>query len=102
MNRRHDRRAKIWITELGWGDRGPHHRFIVGASGQAKRISKSIKFIRQNRRRLKLRGFVYFSWRDGRDYGRGDLWGLHTGLFKLNGHAKPAYTAFKKAVAAIH
>jgi polysaccharide biosynthesis protein PslG len=104
MNRRHDRRARIWITELGWGDKGPHHRFIVGANGQARRISKSIKFIRQNRKRLRLRGFVYFSWRDGKRYAPlfKDLWGLHTGLRRLDGTRKPAYTAFKRSVAALH
>ena len=37
MDSRGDRRAKIWITEIGWGDKGPRHRFVVGRSrpGQA-------------------------------------------------------------------
>lgn len=100
MNRYRDRRAKIWVTEIGWGDRGPRHRFIVGASGQANRISSSLRYIRRARRRLRLRGFVYFSWRDGRPYAPffKDLWGLHTGLLTATGARKPAYSAFERAV----
>ncbi|MGH2845008.1 MAG: hypothetical protein ACRDL0_03125 [Thermoleophilaceae bacterium] len=101
MNRRRDRRGGIWITELGWGDRGPKHRFIVGAKGQAKRIRKSYAVIRKVRRRLRLRGVVYYSWRDAPPYPPRykDLWGLHTGLLDINGGFKPAFHSFKNAVA---
>ena len=43
MNRRKDRRAPIWITELGWGDTGHTHRFIVGPEGQANRIRELLQ-----------------------------------------------------------
>jgi len=96
MDRKHDRRAGIWITEIGWGDRGPKHRFIVGARGQATRIGSALTFIRKNQRALRLRGVVYFSWRDGAPYAPkfNDMWGLHTGLLDINGQPKPAYAAF--------
>jgi hypothetical protein len=97
MNRARDRRAKIWITEIGWGDRGPRNRFVVGARGQASRISSSIAYIRKARRRLRLRGFVYFSWRDSKPYSGKDMWGLHTGLLTLSGAQKPAFSAFERA-----
>jgi hypothetical protein len=100
MNRYHDRRARIWITEMGWGDKGPRHRFVVGAKGQASRISKSLSYIRRARGRLRLRGFVYYSWRDAEPYPPEykDMWGLHTGLLTRSGSRKPAFTAFQKAV----
>jgi polysaccharide biosynthesis protein PslG len=100
MNSRGDRRARIWITEIGWGDSGVRHRFIVGSRGQASRISKSLSLIRHQRRRLRLRGFVYYRWRDGRPYAPSfrDMWGLHTGLLTVDGQRKPAYDAFKNAV----
>jgi hypothetical protein len=41
MNGHGDWRARIWLTELGWGDSGPRHRFVVGARGQAKLIGGS-------------------------------------------------------------
>jgi hypothetical protein len=96
MNSRRDRRAKIWITELGWASDGPRHRFRVGARGQAKRIRDSFKTVRRLRRSLRLRGLVYFGWRDGRPYAPlfEDEWGLHTGLLTVNGRRKPAYGAF--------
>jgi polysaccharide biosynthesis protein PslG len=100
MNSRGDRGGRIWITELGWGDKGLRHRFIVGAKGQASRITKSFALIRKQRRRLRLRGVVYFSWRDQRPYPPRfeNLWGLHTGLLRIDGAPKPAYFAFKRAV----
>ena len=100
MNRRGDRRARIWVTELGWGDRGPRHRFIVGSRGQARRIRTSFAYLRHHRRSLRLRGVVYYSWRDSTPYPPSykDMWGLHTGLLRLDGSPKPAYRAFRRAV----
>lgn len=96
MNRRGDRRGSIWITELGWGDRGVEHRFIVGEKGQASRISKSLALIRKQRRKLRLRGLVYFSWRDAPPYPPKyeDEWGLHTGLLDIRGAPKKGFYAF--------
>jgi hypothetical protein len=98
MNRRGDRRAKIWITELGWCDSGPKSRFCVGARKQASLITSSLRTIRSERKRLRLRGFVYFSWRDGRPYAPDfrDQWGLHTGLLKLDGKPKRSLRAFTR------
>ena len=98
MNRAGGRADKMWITELGWCDKGPRSRFCVGVKGQARNIAASIKLIKQRRRAWKLRGFVLFSWRDGRPYGSGDQWGLHTGLLNLKGRKKPSYTAFTRGV----
>jgi polysaccharide biosynthesis protein PslG len=100
MNRAHDRRGRIWLTELGWGDAGPDHRFIVGRAGQAARIRSSFGYIDQRRAKLRLRGVIYYSWRDLRPYPPlyRDLWGLHTGLLDLNGNPKPAFYAFSRAV----
>ena len=100
MNHYHDRRAKIWITELGWATSGPHNRFNVGEAGQAHRISSSYKLIRKLRRRYRLRGVVYFAWKDQPPYAPlfQDLWGLHTGLLRQNGTFKPSFNAYKRAV----
>jgi hypothetical protein len=100
MNGRGDRRAKIWVTELGWGDSGPRHRFVVGSRGQARRIRSSIRYLRRHRGPLRLRGVVYYSWRDAQPYPPQykDMWGLHTGLLRLDGSPKPAYFAFRRAV----
>jgi polysaccharide biosynthesis protein PslG len=105
MNRSHDRRARMWITEIGWGDwyTGPPHRFIVGAEGQAARIEQALGLLGRMKGKLRLRGVVYYSWRDLRPYPPkyNDMWGLHTGLLDVNGNPKPAYGAFQRAVAGL-
>jgi hypothetical protein len=100
MNARRDRKGAIWITEVGWGDRGPKNRYIVGEKGQATRIAKSLALIRKQRRKLRLRGVVYFSWRDGAPYAPNfkDLWGLHTGLLDINGEPKQGFHVFGKSM----
>jgi polysaccharide biosynthesis protein PslG len=96
MNARRDRRGQIWITEIGWGDRGPKHRYIVGEKGQATRIAKSFALVRKQRTKLRLRGVVYFSWRDAAPYAPTfkDMWGLHTGLLDINGEPKQSFDVF--------
>lgn len=96
MNKQRDRSGQIWITELGWGDKGVKHRFIVGEKGQASRIAKSLALIRKQRRKLRLRGVVYFSWRDAAPYPPDykNMWGLHTGLLDVNGTPKKAFEVF--------
>lgn len=103
MNRRGGRRDAIWITELGWATSGPRSRFNVGASGQARLIRSSYRFIRRNRRRLKLRGVVYFSWRDAAPYPPlfQDLWGLHSGLLNRDGSRKPGFSVFSSSARSI-
>jgi polysaccharide biosynthesis protein PslG len=101
MRRYRDSGSSLWATEIGWSDSGPRSDFKAGAKGQARNITKTIAAMKKQRSRLKLRGFVYYSWTDGRVYSKavGDFWGLHTGLLRLNGKPKPALKAFGKAVA---
>jgi polysaccharide biosynthesis protein PslG len=103
MNRRGDRGGSIWITELGWGDRGVKHRFVVGEKGQATRISKSLSLIRKLRAKLRIRGVVYYSWRDAKPYPPhyDDDWGLHTGLLDLQGTPKAGFHAFGQRIKAL-
>jgi len=86
---------------MGWSDRGPRSPFRVGAAGQASRIKSAIPALAKAARKLRLRGFIYYSWRDGLPYAPNfkDFWGLHTGLLRINGTPKPAYNAFRQAVA---
>lgn len=104
MNKRRDRSAKIWVTEVSWSDVGPGSPFRVGKAGQASRITGALKFIGKERSRLKLRGAIYVFWRDMPPYPRPDgspgkdFWGLHTGLLRTNGAPKRSFYSFKKAI----
>jgi hypothetical protein len=100
-NRVGGRSDKLWISEVGWCDKGykPGHRFCVGTKRQTKYTSDALSLIKKKRAAWKLRGFVWFSWRDGRPYVRGqDFWGNHTGLLTIPGRKKPAYNAFARGV----
>jgi hypothetical protein len=101
MDRHGDRRAGIWITELGWADAGPRSPFVVGAGRQAANVRRSFELIGRERRKLRLRGVIYYSWRDASPYPPlyQDFWGLHTGLLRQDGGPKPAFYAFKSALA---
>ena len=99
MNRKRDRRAKIWASEFGWADSGPNSRFTVSSKRQARNIKRSILAMGKNRRRLRLSGFVLWNWKDAPPYRDDfDFWGLHAGLLRLDGSRKPAFGAFRKAV----
>lgn len=100
MDRFRDRRARIWITEIGWSDRGPRSPFRAGLRGQGTRITRSFAVIARLRRTLRLRGVVYYSWRDSPPYAPHfrDFWGLHTGLLNREGEPKPAFYSFRRAV----
>jgi len=103
MNSHRDRRGQIWITEIGWGDRGPKHRYIVGAKGQAKRIARSLALVARMRAKLRIRGVVYFCWKDSPPYAPSfkDMWGLHTGLLDIDGRPKPGFDVFKREISAL-
>jgi len=100
LNRLGGRSDKLWITEVGWCDKGykPGHRFCVGTKRQKKYTGQALSVIKKKRRAWNLRGFIWFSWRDGRPYTSRDFWGNHTGLLTIKGKKKPAFKAFSTGV----
>jgi hypothetical protein len=98
------RSTALRVSEFGWADRGPERpkgRFTVGKK-QGPYTYQAIRSLWKARKKLKLRGVVYYDWRDQPVYAGGkNFWGLHTGLLTINGHAKPALRWFKKAVSSL-
>lgn len=89
--------ARIWVTEIGWASGGPASPFTVGERRQARLIRRMLERLGRARARLGIRGVVYFNWRDSRPFaGGGEFFGLHTGLLRLNGTAKPALSAYAR------
>jgi hypothetical protein len=105
VNRLGGRRNALRVTEFGWADRGPEThrgRYTSGLAMQGRYLYQAIRGLWHDRRRLKLRGVVYYSWRDEPVYTGGkDFWGLHTGLVTLGGAAKPALGWFTRAIASL-
>jgi hypothetical protein len=94
MKRRRDR-SRIWVTEIGWATQGPKSRFTVTPRRQAELIRQTFDKAAKQRRRLGIRGVVYFNWQDSEPYeGFHDFWGLHTGLLDSEGVPKPGLGAF--------
>jgi len=87
----------VWVTELGWATGGPPSAFLVGEGRQAKLLERTVLALARTREELRIRGVVYFNWRDSVPYAGGvDFFGLHTGLLRRAGHAKPALSAYKR------
>ena len=87
--------ARVLVTELGWASGGPAGRaMVVGEQGQAALVRRTLPLLWRLRDRLRLDGLVYYDGRDApADSGTRDQWGLHTGLLRADGSAKPALRA---------
>jgi hypothetical protein len=85
-----DRKAKLWITEIGWATGGDPTPLTVSPARQASYLRKSFKMLAANRKRLKVAGVIWYSWRDL----PGGIWFNHTGLFTQSLDPKPAWNAF--------
>ena len=87
----------VWLTELGWATGGPPSAFLVSDARQAELLERTVLALARRREALRIRGVVYFNWRDSLPYAGGvDFFGLHTGLLHRGGRAKPALSAYKK------
>jgi hypothetical protein len=65
MLRHGDRRAGLYLTEMGWGsqERSPVS-FEVGLRGQARELRAAYGYLLGARHRLNLEQVVWFSWKD--------------------------------------
>jgi polysaccharide biosynthesis protein PslG len=90
-------RPPIWLTEVGWATGGPRSVFRVSERRQAHLVEQTLGLLVRQRRRLGVRGVVYFNWKDSVPYPGGrDFFGLHTGLLRIDGTAKPALSSYEK------
>jgi hypothetical protein len=97
VSRAHGDDPAIWITELGWATGGPASDYRVSEARQAVLLERTLSELARRRRALRLRGVVYFNWRDSLPYAGGrDFFGLHTGLLHRDGSAKPALDSYRK------
>ena len=91
----------LWVTEFGWASGGPPSAFTVGERRQADLVGRTLRTLVRERRALHLRGVVYYDWRDAPPFPGGrDFYGLHTGLLRRDGRAKPALAAYRRVASA--
>jgi len=95
MVRNRDRRAGLFITELGWGSQNNPRvvAFEVGLRGQARELRGAYRYLLANRARLGLRQVHWFTWKD--IVGSCNFCDS-SGLFRRGGkfRPKPAWHAF--------
>ena len=93
-----DRKAGLWVTEVGWAARGPKgNPYVKGLNGQARTLARAFKKYKRRARTLRLRGVFWYSWRDIKGGDSICDWCGHAGLRTKQGEAKPAWDAFKRA-----
>jgi hypothetical protein len=85
-----DKKAKLWITEIGWATGGDPTPLTVSPQRQASYLRQIFNTLAANRTRLKIAGVIWYSWRDL----PGGVWFNHTGLFTDSLDPKPAWDAF--------
>jgi hypothetical protein len=85
-----DKKAKLWITEVGWATGGVATALTVSAQRQATYLRESFGLLAKNRKRFKIGGVIWYSWRDL----PGGIWFNHTGLFTQTLDPKPSWSAF--------
>jgi hypothetical protein len=85
-----DKKAKLWVTEVGWATGGVATPLTVSPQRQASYLLKTFGLLAANRKRMKIAGVVWYSWRDL----PGGIWFNHTGLFTQTLDPKPSWNAF--------
>jgi hypothetical protein len=92
------RRTPIWATEFGWTTGGVDFGaspFRSTPDRQARRVGKTYRLMRREKRSLRLRRAMYFSFADSRSAGAGS-WQTHMGLLNVDGTPKPAWYAYTR------
>jgi polysaccharide biosynthesis protein PslG len=98
MNEHHDSKTRVEVTEIGWGSatHGPGGRGLFkGVAGQASLLKQSFKFLLKNRKRFKIVGVDWFSWKDiGAGQAGFCILCESFGLLNADSSAKPSLAAF--------
>lgn len=97
MLKHHDRRAGLYVTEIGWGSQNDPNivAFEQGIRGQARELRGAYRYLIGERRRLNLNGVYWYSWKDNPEYTECNFCDS-VGLFRAGPkfRPKPAWHAF--------
>ena len=93
MNKNHDRRAKLRLTELGWGS-AANGNLNEGRAGQAKLLKKAFGLLERKKGAWKIKGATWFAWKD--NPAGACSFCPTAGLFEADGDPKPSWTAFQE------
>jgi hypothetical protein len=94
MKKAGDKKASMWVTEIGWGSAKGGNPLNRGTQGQAQRLKEAFKYLQKKRNKLNLETVTWFSWMDSTTSICD--WCAKSGLFKAGLVEKPAWRAFTK------
>jgi polysaccharide biosynthesis protein PslG len=94
LKRAKDKKAQMWITEIGWSSAEGKHPLKRGPAGQAKRLKQAFKYFKKRRGKLHVKNVDWFSWTDSP--ASICKWCEDAGLFAPFLVPKPSWTAFTK------
>jgi len=95
-----DGRTRLLVTEVGVASDGRYpNPFDKGRRGQARFLESAYRLMLENRRRWRLAGAYWFTWRDGTSHDQHCVFCEFAGLFDAGGSPKPAWEALKRVVA---
>ena len=89
-----DRKADLWVTEVGAGSAKGGNPLNRGKKGQAKLLKQVFRYFEKQRRKRNVRAVIWYSLRDKKP-GLCD-WCATSGLLSADGGEKPAWRAFTK------
>ena len=79
------------------GDRRPAERFLVSEARQAELLERTVLALARRREELRIRGVVYFNWRDSLPYAGGvDFFGSTPGCCAETGAPSLHYRLIKR------
>ena len=94
-----DRRTPLAITEIGWASEGdPRAPLVAGEAGQARLLRRSFAYLERHASDWLISDVQWYAWQDNLEVEAFCSFCAHAGLFDLEGRAKPAWAAFRRAV----
>ena len=98
MDKGGDKRADMWVTELGYSSNGPNsaETGLKSKKDQAKALKEAFKILKKGKGKYNLLGIVWFTWQDV-NTSNVCKFCRSAGLLEPNGGQKPAYKEFQKA-----
>ena len=97
MKKAGDRKASMWVTEVGWASGGPSHPLNKGKAGQARQLKGLYKLFLKKRRAWNVETVTWYSWRDNPDRNQGlCVWCPFSGLMTKDLQPKRSWRQFVK------
>lgn len=99
MARAGDGAKPLLVTELGVASDGAYpNPFDKGPRGQARFLDRAYGLMLENRRRWRLAGAYWFTWRDTTGHDLHCVFCEFAGLHDVRGDPKPAWWALKRLI----